>query len=115
MRHCTVNHLAFILAYVFENQQFGFPTRSITNQTVESYRNTRSLQFGIEVEEELYYPSSKKQLLHSWSASLVSHYADCWFSSAAAHLASELHYHCSHCYSLRFVYYFVGLLFLYQI
>ena len=38
-----------------------FPNRSDTNQAVQSQKQARSLKFQIEVEEELYYPSSENK------------------------------------------------------
>ena len=38
-----------------------FPNRSDTNQAVQSQKQARSLKFRIEVEEELYYPSSENK------------------------------------------------------
>ena len=38
-----------------------FPTRSDTNRPVQSQKRARSLKFRIEVEEELYYPSSENK------------------------------------------------------
>ena len=45
----------------FENQQFGFPTRSDTNQTVQSQNKARSLKLWIQVEEELCYPCDENK------------------------------------------------------
>ena len=38
-----------------------FPTRSDTNRPVQSQKIARSLKFWIQVEEELYYPSSENK------------------------------------------------------
>ena len=38
-----------------------FPNRSDKNQAVQSQKRARSLQFRINVEEELYYPSSENK------------------------------------------------------
>ena len=38
-----------------------FPNRSDTNRPVQSQKRARSLKFGIQVEEELYYPSSENK------------------------------------------------------
>ena len=38
-----------------------FPNMSDTNQAVQSQKQARSLKFRIQVEEELYYPSSGKK------------------------------------------------------
>ena len=38
-----------------------FPTRYDTNRPVHSQKRARSLKFRIEVEEELYYPSSENK------------------------------------------------------
>ena len=43
------------------NQQFGFPTRSDINQSVQSLEQARSLKFWIQVEEELHYPYSENK------------------------------------------------------
>ena len=37
-----------------------FPNMSDTNRPVQAQKRARSLKFWIEVEEELYYPSSEK-------------------------------------------------------
>ena len=37
------------------------PNRSDTNQPVQAQKRARSLKFWIEVEEELYYPSSENK------------------------------------------------------
>ena len=42
-----------------ENQSSGFPTRSDTNRLVQSQKQARGLKFWLEVEEELYFPSSE--------------------------------------------------------
>ena len=69
-----------------------FPTRSDTNQPVQSQKRARSLKFRITVEEELYYPSSENngtdQLRSYCEADLrfVFAYSDCWFSHVAAHV-----------------------------
>ena len=38
-----------------------FPNRSDTNWPVQAQKQARSLKFRIEVEEELYYPSSENK------------------------------------------------------
>ena len=38
-----------------------FPNRSDTNQAVQAQERARSLKFRIQVEEELYYPSSENR------------------------------------------------------
>ena len=38
-----------------------FPTRSNTNRPVQAQKRARSLKFRIEVEEEVYYPSSENK------------------------------------------------------
>ena len=38
-----------------------FPNRSDTNRPVQAQKRARSLKFWIEVEEELYYPSSENK------------------------------------------------------
>ena len=38
-----------------------FPNRSDTNRPVQAQKRARSLKFRIEVEEELYYPSSENK------------------------------------------------------
>ena len=38
-----------------------FPNMSDTDQAVQSQKQARSLKFRIQVEEELYYPSSGKK------------------------------------------------------
>ena len=42
-----------------ENRSSGFLTRSDTNQSVQSQKKARSLEFWIYVEEEIYYPCSE--------------------------------------------------------
>ena len=39
----------------------GFPIMSDTNRPVQSQKQARGLKFWIEVEEELYYPSSENK------------------------------------------------------
>ena len=69
-----------------------FPNRSDTNQAVQSQKQARDLKFWLEVEEELYNPSSENkgadQLRGYREADLrlVFACADCWFSHGAAHL-----------------------------
>ena len=41
------------------NRYSGFPTRSDTNRPVQSQKQTRSLKFRIQEEENLYYPCSE--------------------------------------------------------
>ena len=50
----------FIIEQLHENQQFGFPTRSDTNQPVQSQKQARSLKFWIKV-EGMYYPCSENK------------------------------------------------------
>ena len=38
-----------------------FPNRSDTNRPVQAQKRARSVKFRIEVEEELYYPSSENK------------------------------------------------------
>ena len=38
-----------------------FPNRSDTNRPVQAQKRARSLKFWIQVEEELYYPSSENK------------------------------------------------------
>ena len=73
-----------------------FPNRSDTNRPVQLQKQARSLKFWSEVEEELYYPSSKKKkALISFAVTaqlicaFVFAYADCWFSHGAAHLSAS--------------------------
>ena len=51
-----------------------FPNRSDTNLPVQAQKRARSLKFRIEVEEELYYPSSANkgtdELRSYWEADL---------------------------------------------
>ena len=44
-----------------ENWSSGFLTRSDTNRPVQSQKKVRILKFWVEVEEELYHPSSKNK------------------------------------------------------
>ena len=73
-----------------------FPNRSKTNRPVQAQKRTRSLKFRNQVEEELYYPSSKNkgagQLRGYCEAEcvFVFAYADCWFSHEAAQLCMLL-------------------------
>ena len=43
-----------------ENWSSGFSTRSITNRPVQPQKK-ESLKFWVEIEEELYYPSSENK------------------------------------------------------
>ena len=64
-----------------ENWYLGFPTRSDTNQPVQSQKKARSLKFRIYKEEEFYYPCSKNKgadQLRSFAK------AKLWFSHGAA-------------------------------
>ena len=69
-----------------------FPTRSDTNQPVQSQKQAMGLKFWISAEEKLYYLCSENKGLISFAvpAKLVwafgFAYADYWFSDAAAHL-----------------------------
>ena len=69
-----------------------FPNRSDTNRPVQAQKRARSLKFRIQVEEELYYPSSENKgadQLHVTAKLIcvfVFTYADCWFSHEAAQL-----------------------------
>ena len=44
-----------------KTNNFGFPTRSDTNQAVQSQTKARSLKLWIQVEEKLYYPCSENK------------------------------------------------------
>ena len=44
-----------------EKPTVWFPNRSDTNRPVQTQKRARSLKFRIQVEEELYYPSSEKK------------------------------------------------------
>ena len=44
-------------------QQFGFPTRSNTNQPVQSQKQARGLKFWVEVEEILHCVGKTKALI----------------------------------------------------
>ena len=73
-----------------ENLVLGFPTRSDTNRAVQS---ERSLKVWIQVEEEVYYPSSENkgtdQLCSYWTADLHLCFRICksvGFFHEAAHL-----------------------------
>ena len=62
-----------------------FPNRSDTNRPVHAQKRARSLKFRIQVDEELYYPSSeKKKALISFA--FVFAYANCWFYHEAAQM-----------------------------
>ena len=55
-----------------ENRSSGFPTRSDTNRPVQSQNKVRILEILVQVEEELYYPSSeKKALITNCTADLI--------------------------------------------
>ena len=43
------------------NQQFGFPTRSDINRTVQSQKQARCLKFRIKEEEGVYYPCNENK------------------------------------------------------
>ena len=45
-----------------ENRSSGFLTRSDTNRRVQSQKKVRILKFWVEVQEELYYPSSENKV-----------------------------------------------------
>ena len=68
-----------------------FPNRSDTNRPVQAQKRARSLKFRIQVEEELYYPSSENKGADQLRVTaklicvFVFAYADCWFSHEAAH------------------------------
>ena len=57
-----------------------FPNLSDTNQAVKSQKQARGLKFWLEVEEELYYPSSENkgadQLLAIFCASTAQFVSD---------------------------------------
>ena len=65
-----------------------FPNRSNTNRTVQAQKRARSLKFRIQIDEDLYYPSSENK--GADPAKLICTffyaYADCWFSHVVAHL-----------------------------
>ena len=67
------------------------PTRSDTNQAVQSHRMVRGWKFWIEKVEELYYPSSENKAddqlrsIAKLICAFVFAYADCWFPLAAAY------------------------------
>ena len=44
-----------------ENQASGFPSRSDTNQPVQSQKQARLLKFGLHIEEELHYLCSENK------------------------------------------------------
>ena len=44
-----------------ENRSSGFPTRSDTNQPVQSQKQARSLKFRFYGDEKLYYPCSENK------------------------------------------------------
>ena len=62
-----------------ENRYSGFPTRSDTNRPVQSQNKVRILEFLVEVEEKLYYPSSENKGADQLTAHLI-----CAFVSAYA-------------------------------
>ena len=62
-------------------------TRSDTNHAVQSKRKARCLKFGLEVEEELYYPwSENKGATAKLICVFVFAYANYGFSHAMAHI-----------------------------
>ena len=62
-----------------------FPNRSDTNRPVQSQKQARSLNFWINVEEELCYPSNENKGANLICV-FVFAYADCWFSHEAAQM-----------------------------
>ena len=66
------------------------PTRSHTNQPVQSQKMVRGWKFCIQKVEELYYTHSEIKALISFTVTaklicaFVFAYANCWFSHAAA-------------------------------
>ena len=80
-----------------------FPNRSDVNRPVQAQKRARSLEFRIEVEEELYYLSSENkgadQLRGYREADLrlfFFAYADCWFSHEAAYIKNLILYRTLH-------------------
>ena len=73
-----------------ENQQFGFPTRSDTNQPVQSQTQEQatSLKCWIYEEDGLYYQCREHKGADQLRGSVFA-YANCWFSGAAAYLSNK--------------------------
>ena len=49
------------MSHLVAKPTMWFPNRSDTNRPVQEQKIARSLKFRIEVEEELYYPSSENK------------------------------------------------------
>ena len=65
-------HVSVIVrAFVWENEQFGFPTRSDTSQAVQIQKIARSLK------------SKGKAVTAKLICAFVFAYANCWFSGAS--------------------------------
>ena len=62
-------------ASFWENRSSGVPTRSHTNQAVQSLKMARGLKFRIQKVKDLYYQCSENKGADQlrWSASLFSH------------------------------------------
>ena len=61
MLACSAFILNFDLSLIMRIPVFGFPTRSDTNQAVQSQKMARGLKFRIKVGEGLYYPCSENK------------------------------------------------------
>ena len=44
-----------------KNRSSVFPTRSDTNRPIHPWKKAKIIKFGLNVEEELYYPSSENK------------------------------------------------------
>ena len=71
------------------------PTRSNTNQAVESQKQAKGLQFWLELEEELFaFVKTKALISCAVTAQLICAFvfaeAFCWFSHAVAQILEEL-------------------------
>ena len=86
-----------IIAAKRENQSSGFPTRSDTNQAVQSQKKARCLKFRIYVEEELYYAKTKVLISFAVTAKLICTFvfaqAKIQFSHDTAHYQGDLSWH----------------------
>ena len=82
--------LIFICELCVRKPTIWVPTRSDTNQPVQSQKQARSLKFRIKEEEGLYYLCSENKGANQLRGyrTFVFAYANCWFSHAVAHVVS---------------------------
>ena len=61
-KHYNIPHVSsYKLSHLVGKPTMWFPTRSDTNRPVQAQKRDRILKFRIQVEEELYYPSSENK------------------------------------------------------